>query len=169
MKRIYQTTLAAAAMLLIACSGADAPNINTANVKAAASKTAKTGAVVKGADYTALENRTKAVLVYADWCGSCKILDPKIKDVRAALGENNTLPGLEFATIDYTDKSPANLYAQADAIGVGDAVRSYHNGNVTTGVLLLVDMNDQRVIGTVTKDFGNLEIKSALKAAVAAS
>ncbi len=169
MKLIYQTTLAAAALLLIACSGSNAPEANTAKVTAAASKAKDTSRATKASDYSANDTRTKAVLVYADWCGSCKILDPKIKDVRAALGENNTLPGLEFVTIDYTDKSPANLYAQADALGVGEAVRSYHNGNVTTGVLLLVDVNDQRVIGTVTKDYGNLEIKSALKAAVSAS
>jgi len=58
---------------------------------------------------------------------------------------------------------------QADAVGVGKAVRNYLGGTVSTGVLLLVDLDDERVVGTVTKDFGNLEIKSALKDAVSSS
>ncbi len=170
MKRINQMALAAAAIMLIACSGGEAPDIKASKVTETANQTAEVSTPVKStANSAARATRTKAVLVYADWCGSCKILDPKIKDVRAALGEHSKMPGLEFVTIDYTSKSHDILYAQADAAGVGEAVRRHHNGNVTTGVLLLVDMDDQRVIGTVTKDFSNLEIKSALKDAVAAS
>lgn len=177
MKLIYQTTLAATAMLLIACSGADAPQINTAKVTEAASNAANQasskaediGSAVKASDYAASDIRTKAVLVYADWCSSCKIIGPKIKTVQTSLGAGGTIAGLEFVTLDYTDKNLENFYAQADAAGVGEAVRGYRNGNVTTGVLLLVDVDDQKVIRRVTKDFGNLEIKSALKDAVAAS
>lgn len=173
MKLIYQTTLAATAILLIACSGADAPQINTAKVtqtaNQASSKAGEMSSAVKASDYTASDTKTKAVLVYADWCSSCKIIGPKIETVQTSLGAGGTIAGLEFVTLDYTDKNLENFYAQADAAGVGEAVRGYGNGNVTTGVLLLVDVDDQKVIRRVTKDFGNLEIKSALKDAVAAS
>ena len=175
MKKIYPVLLTASAALLMACSGADtdtvdtAPEISTAKAAETAPKPAEPSSAIGGSDYAASDVRTKAVLVYADWCGSCKILEPKLKMVRTALGEHNKMPGLEFVTIDYTDKNKEDLFAQADAVGVGKAVRNYLGGTVSTGVLLLVDLDDERVVGTVTKDFGNLEIKSALKDAVSSS
>ncbi|MEM8937221.1 MAG: thioredoxin family protein, partial [Pseudomonadota bacterium] len=46
-----------------------------------------------------IENaRVLAVLSYADWCGNCKVLDPKIKAAQAA----NAFDGVEFVTLDYT-------------------------------------------------------------------
>lgn len=173
MKRIYQTALAASAALLIACSAAESPQVATSKIPDAAKNTANKvsgkKASVKPSNKTTATMKTKAVLIYADWCGSCKILDPKITYVRSNLGENRTLPGLEFVRLDYTDKSPEKLYAQANATGVEEAVKNYLNGNITTGVLLLVDMDDQKVISQVTKDFGTLEIKLALRRAVDAS
>lgn len=109
--------------------------------------------------------KTKAVLVFADWCGSCKVLDPKVQAVKA----REEIAGLEFVTLDYTLKDPNVFYAQANAAGVETAIAAYLAGTVKTGQLLLVDMDDQAVIGTVTKDADEASILSALKAAVAAS
>ena len=53
--------------------------------------------------------RVLAVLSYADWCGSCKALDPKVKAVQAA----NTFDGVEFATIDFTSRDTDAFYADA--------------------------------------------------------
>ena len=112
-----------------------------------------------------MDTKTKAVLIYADWCGSCKVLDPKVKKVQSM----GTLPGLEFVTLDYTDKNAEAFYVQADAAGVGAAVKSYLDGTVKTGQLLLVDLDDQKVVGKVTKTLEPTEILTALKDAIKAS
>jgi len=116
-------------------------------------------------DMAEMDVKTKAVLIYADWCGSCKILDPKVKTVQA-MGE---MPGLEFVTLDYTDKNADNFYMQAAAAGVEDAVRAELDGTIKTGWLLLVDVDDARVISKVTKADETPEIAEKLRAALAAS
>jgi len=50
-----------------------------------------------------MDTKTKAVLVYADWCGSCKILDPAVKKAQSM----GPMPGVEFVVLDYTDKDEA--------------------------------------------------------------
>ena len=150
-----KTSLLASAFIsvlaLTACSQAEAPQTATEKTPRIAEK--------------ARDTKTKAVLIYADWCGSCKVLDPKVKKVQSM----GTLPGLEFVTLDYTDKNAEAFYVQADAAGVGAAVKSYLDGTVKTGQLLLVDLDDQKVVGKVTKTLGPTEILTALKDAIKAS
>jgi len=92
------TSLTLAVLALTACSQADAPRVD-----------ARAGAEMAG---QAMGIKTKAVLIYA---GSCKVLDPKLKKAK----EIGPMPGLEFITLDYTDKNSASFYAQAEAAGVG--------------------------------------------------
>ena len=158
MKRIALLTAAAAALTLAACGQADTPKMDApASMKDTASKAASAAQMA---------TKTKAVLIYADWCGSCKVLDPKIKSAQSVMGK---MPGLEFITLDYTDKNADNFYAQAEAAGVGPAVKAYLDGTVKTGQLLLVDVDDQKVVGKVTKTLEPAQIITALKDAVAAS
>lgn len=156
MKKLMMTTLLAASTALVACSKADAPKVadvkvSTPDVKQMASK--------------AMDTKTKAVLVYADWCGSCKVLDPKVQKAKSM----GAIPGLDFVTLDYTLKDPNVFYAQADEAGVGKAVRDYLDGTIKTGVLLLVDVDDEKVIGKITKTSEAGEIVTAMKKAVSAS
>jgi len=151
MKTSLLSTALISVLALSACSQADAPKTSADKMDAMATKT--------------METKTKAVLIYADWCGSCKVLDPKIKKVQ----EMGPMPGLEFVTLDYTSKNIGVFYDQAGAAGVGDAVADYLDGTVKTGQLLLVDMDDQKVIGRVTKTSEPAAILSALKDAVKAS
>lgn len=148
--------LAATALIIGACSDADT-SVNTL-------KAAETVATDTMSD-AAASPKTKAVLVYADWCGSCKVLDPKIKAVKAM----GPMPGLDFVTLDFTNKNADAFFAQAEAAGVGQAVQDYLNGTVKTGQLLLVDMDDQIVRAKVTKDLDNSEIVQAMRSALAAS
>ena len=112
-----------------------------------------------------METKTKSVLVYAYWCGSCKVIDPKVQKVKSM----GAIPGLDFVTLDYTLKDPNTFYAQADEAGVGKAVRDYLDGTIKTGWLLFVDVDDEKVIGKVTKKSDTSEIVTALKQAVSAS
>ncbi|MEP3450871.1 MAG: thioredoxin family protein [Parasphingorhabdus sp.] len=146
----------AAITSLTACSGADdAVATNDTNAEAMTEVAADEAAQVK----------TAAVLVYADWCGSCKALDPKVKEVQAR-GE---MAGLEFVTLDYTNRDEADFYAQAKAAGVDEAVKAHLDGTIKTGHLLLVDLDDQKVLSTVTRTFEPDQIATALKDAIEAS
>ena len=109
--------------------------------------------------------KTKAVLVYADWCGSCKALDPKLKAVKAA----GTIDGLEFVTLDYTDKDQGAFFAAAMGAGVEGPMRDLFSDGVKTGQLILIDADDQRIIEKVTKSYSEEEIAAALKKAVNSS
>ncbi|MGB0908264.1 MAG: thioredoxin domain-containing protein [Maricaulaceae bacterium] len=154
MKTLILSAVSFAVLGLAGCSQASAPDPGTSSPTAAP--------VVQDAN---METRTKAVLVYADWCGSCKVLDPKVKKVKAA----GAVSGIEYVTLDYTDKNPENFFAQAEAAGVKMAVKDYRGDKVKTGQLLLVDLDDQKVIGKVTKSLDHAEIIAALQEAVNAS
>ncbi len=151
----FKTIIAASAFLgLIACSDADAPTVSAPKLDASVSAAAEVMAA-----------KTKAVLIYADWCGSCKILDPKVKEAQG-LG---AIAGLDYVTLDYTEKDAADFYAQAEAAGVGGAVTAYLNGTIKTGQLVLVDMDDQKVLKKIDKTYEVPQMIEAFKDAIAAS
>ena len=143
---------ATASLALAACS-------DTATVASGSAPTAESTATA-----AVMDTKTKAVLVYADWCGSCKALDPKVSPIQEA-----GVPGVEFVTLDYTDRDEADFYAQARAAGVEDAVRAKLDGTVKTGLLLLVDVDDDTVLDTVTKADSEADIRAKIDAALAQS
>ncbi len=145
MRMIFAATAAA---LLAACGQASVPASERAAVSAPTADT-----------------RVLAVLSYADWCGSCKALDPKVKAVQAA----NTFDGVEFATIDFTSKDTDAFFADAETLGVGDAMRATFGDKVKTGRLYLVNLDTGDVISTVDKSMTEADIASAITAAVAES
>ena len=147
MKQLITSFLVITALGITACSQADAPQTQSSKA------------------VNAVETKTKAVLIYADWCGSCKILDPKLKEARG-LG---AIPGLDYVVLDYSAKDPADFYAQAEAAGVGAAVTAYLNGTIKTGQLVLVDMDDQKVLKKIDKTYEVPQMISAFKEAIAAS
>lgn len=113
----------------------------------------------------AADIKASAVLIYADWCGSCKILDPKLR----AAQQQNEFENVRFVVLDYTDRDEEAFYTAAAEAGVGDAVRTYLDGTIKTGLLLLVDADDNKVVTKVTKTFSEAEIVDAINAAVAQS
>jgi len=151
MKTTYLTSTLIAVLALTACSQAEAPKIDTKATKSVAVK--------------AMDTKTKAVLIYADWCGSCKVLDPKIKKIQAM----GPVPGLDFVTLDYTAKDADAFYARAEAAGIGTAIRAHMNGTIKTGQLVLIDLDDEKVVGKVTKTMNPADIVTALKDAVKVS
>ena len=152
MKTLIISVASMAIIGLGACSQASAPETTQA---------AKTPAVQDAN----VNVRTKAVLVYADWCGSCKVLDPKVQKLKAA----GAVSGIDYVTLDYTDKNDANFFASAEAAGVGPAVKAHLSEKVKTGQLLLIDMDDQKVVDTITKTADYADMVSMLQAAVNAS
>ena len=72
-------------------------------------------------------------------------------------------------TLDYTAKDANAFYVQAEAAGVGEAVKTYLDGTIKTGQLLLIDVDDKKVLRKVTKTLEPAEILTAIKEAMAAS
>lgn len=87
-----------------------------------------------------------AALFYADWCGSCKVLDPKVEEAKAKLAEDTkTL----FVTFDLTDDTAKAQSAMlAEALGLGSIYKA-HGGK--TGFMLVVDADDKSVLHKLTK------------------
>ena len=108
------------------------------------------------------EARLVAALSYADWCGSCQTLDPKVQEARAG-GDL----GAAFVTLDYTAKDSEAYFAAADAAGIGDVVRAKYAGKIKTGHMLLIDVDDAKIVSVVTKEMSPAEIAEAVKTAAA--
>ena len=100
-----------------------------------------------------------AILMYADWCGSCKILDPKLKAVQPEFERGNIL----FVRFDLTDdatKHQSRLLAQA--LGVGEL---YEKNGGKTGYLAIVDRASGQSIERISKDHSEAEIRASLRSA----
>lgn len=139
---------ATAATFMAACSQAEVPASERAAVTAPAEDT-----------------RVLAVLSYADWCGSCKALDPKVKAVQAA----NAFDGVEFATIDYTLRDANAFFADAETLGVADAMRATFPEKIKTGRLYLVNLDSGEVVATVDKSMDEAAISAAITEAATLS
>jgi len=101
-----------------------------------------------------------AVLVFAEWCPSCKVLDPKVEAARASIDEED----VSFVLLDYTDRDAEDFFRQADAAGVGESMRGLFADGVKTGQLLLVDVDSQSVLDTITREAGASEIRDRILA-----
>lgn len=104
------------------------------------------GQVASAGEDSAQSPERIAALFYADWCGSCKVLDPKVKEARAELAEDTkTL----FVTFDLTDEaSKAQSAMLAKALGLGAL---YEAHAPKTGYMLVIDADDKSVEHKLTK------------------
>lgn len=105
------------------------------------------------------ETNLVAVLSYASWCGSCKILDPKVEAVRA----DNTFEGVEFFALDYSAKDDAAFFADADTLGVGETLRTKFSEGVKTGRLYLIDRTSGEIVAEIGKDMDETEIAGTIR------
>ena len=88
-----------------------------------------------------------AVLMHADWCGSCKVLDPKITQAREnnGLDEKNVL----FITLDLTNETTSHQAAMmADVLEITEL---YESNAGKTGFMVLIDSKTGDPISRITK------------------
>ena len=109
------------------------------------------------------ETRIVAALSYADWCGSCKALDPKL----ATLRTEGDVEGVAHIILNYTDRDEDAYYAVADAAGVGQAVRNNLADGIWTGGVMVIDLNSQTVVEVLDRSMSVEEMRDVLEAAVA--
>jgi thiol-disulfide isomerase/thioredoxin len=117
-----------------------------------------TGLSVASADSAeAVEPKTVALLFYADWCGSCKALDPLVKEARSELDNEPVL----FVTLDHTDPATSRQAAMmARALGLEEVYKE-HAGR--TGFLLLVDRDSKQALSPITRETTPEKIKRAIE------
>ena len=160
MTNIFRAAIIASALLASACGSEKATQTTTPPAATNAGSTTTEATPDVKADI-----RTKAVLVYADWCSSCKILDPKLK----AIKQQNAFENVEFVTLDYTDRNAESFFAAAAQAGVADTLKQTFASEIKTGQLLLIDADNGAVISKVTKGFSESEIVTAISNAVVKS
>lgn len=146
-------TPVAAIALAAACSNEAATKVSP-EIAAAAE-----AAVI---DKIAPDTKIAAVLVRADWCSSCRIIEPKLDVVRAA----SPIAGVGHITLDYTARDEDAFFAEADMAGVGDAIRTaFAENGVTTGIVLLVDVASGAIVGDLRKSLSSEDLANAMAAA----
>ena len=100
--------------------------------------------------------------VHADWCGSCQTLVPILEEVQAAVADEPVL----FVQLDVTDSTrTAQARLLAAALGVEDHLKA----NNQTGLVLLIDAGDDRLLETVTKKNPAAEIVGKIEDHLAAA
>lgn len=109
----------------------------------------------------ASESSLVAVEIYADWCPSCRALDPKMNAVIAS----GDWGGISFAKIDFTRRDRKAFFVEADALGVGEVFRDLFSRGIKTGLVLLVDVEHKRVVDVVTQADSVAEIEARLQKA----
>lgn len=100
-----------------------------------------------------------AVTFYADWCGSCKILDPAISQAResAELDKSDIL----FVTMDFTDKETIHQSLMlSKALGLSEYVKK---AGSKTGYMVVLDANSMAELKRFDKTNDSDAIQSALK------
>lgn len=100
-----------------------------------------------------------AVAFHADWCGSCKVLEPQVIKARGKsdLDNQNVL----FVTLDLTDKTTRHQSGlMADALGIGDF---YKENNGKTGFVLLVNSATGEMLGKLSKEMDSNQISSMIQ------
>lgn len=114
------------------------------------------------ASASVVQERAKAVLIFADWCSSCKVLQPKVDAVRG----DYEAQGLKFVTLDYTSKDKMELFNQARKAGVFEATVKALGDHVKTGQLIFVSADGTQVLSKVNMTHTEEEIARSMNAAI---
>jgi len=113
-------------------------------------------------DTTHAKPAVLAVMMYADWCGSCKSLDPKVSQARkkAELDTQDVL----FVSLDLTnDTTKAQASMMAAALGISDV---YEANAGKTGFMLLLDAETGEKVARLTNKLEAKEIASRIQEAL---
>lgn len=97
------------------------------------------------------------MLMYADWCESCKVLEPKINEVKKEFDGQ----GILFTRFDMTDeftKNQSSLYASW--VGLEEILKQNEG---RTGYMLLVEATSHKILEKLVKTQTPDEIRAAIQ------
>jgi thiol-disulfide isomerase/thioredoxin len=99
--------------------------------------------------------RLVAALFRSSWCSSCRIIEPRINDVRA---DYRDAP-VEFVRFDFTLGQRNALREKAIEAGIPD---TYDRFMGRTGFMVLMDRDTETIFEIVTIQYGREHIAEAL-------
>ena len=103
------------------------------------------------------------VLFYADWCGSCKALDPKVTQAREAA--NLDTQDVLFVTLDLTNDTTKHQAAMmAATLGISDV---YESNAGKTGFMLLLDAGSGEKVAQLTNKMEATDIATRIQETLA--
>lgn len=114
----------------------------------------------KSVDEGNLKPALIVVKVHADWCSTCKKMGPILEDLTQRLGGGTkTL----FVKVDLTnDATKRQSRLLMNALNLSKVYREHTK---KTGVLLLVDPKDAKVVKTLTSEMTAVQMEQAIRAA----
>ncbi len=99
-----------------------------------------------------------ALRMYADWCGKCKTLDPKVDEVKKEFKGKGVL----FAVFDQTDEfAQEQSVLHARLLGLDHVQREFGG---QTGLLLLIDPESGKIKERITHQISVDELRNKLTA-----
>ncbi|MDJ0761245.1 MAG: thioredoxin domain-containing protein [Woeseiaceae bacterium] len=106
-----------------------------------------------------------AVMFYADWCGSCKILDPEVTKARSDADLDNQ--PVVFVRLDLTDATTRYQSGLlASSLGLEEVFADYGSA---TGFMLLVDADSKAVLATLKKSMDAAAIADQIQGSIKAA
>ena len=87
------------------------------------------------------------VMFRADWCPPCKVVEPRLENVLANLGD----PGIEYITIDIT--TPLASEASAHRAFDRNIVYHYNRWLGVTGFAAIIDATTKKSLGCVNMQY----------------
>lgn len=94
------------------------------------------------------------------WCSSCKVLEPKLAKVAPSFAGKP----VAFVDLDFTFGPREELKDKAASFGLGEL---YERNKGATGFTVLVDYDTGEIIDTLTMNFSEDAMRSAIARAIA--
>ena len=105
-----------------------------------------------------------AVVFAAEWCGKCKILEPKLMPVMQSMMEDENV---QFVMLDFTNQETTS--ASEATAGSLDLAEIYDANKGKTGFVLLIDADSGEVLDTILSNDDTAGIRSKISSAVSSA